>query len=342
MKKIVEILIVVVLLSGSSLIAMKKAEASQLNFSVQTELPTNQLDTKKSYFDLLMVTNQKQTVQIALNNDTDQAITINAEIHSATTNSGGVVEYGESKSQKDDSLVHDIKELIEVTECTLVPAKSSVKLPVTIQMPKEKVLGQVVGGITLKEQQEERTQQTAAKEIAIDNRYSYAVAIVLQESQEDVEPELILNQVEAGQKNFRNVIKANLQNSTPTFVNKLAVNTTITKKGQKEVLYKETKNDLQMAPNSNFDLPIPLNGEKLTPGAYTLAMEATSKKHKWKWQKEFTIKAEEAKELNAKDVTIKTDYGWLLYLVLAVLSLVVIVLLVLLTKKQKQSKQSEK
>lgn len=338
MKKIIQFLMIATLLSGSSLMAMKTAEASELNFSVQTELPDNQLDTKKSYFDLLMTPNQKQTLQIVLNNDTSRDITIEAAVHSATTNSGGVVEYGETNSQKDKTLAHDMKELVEVEETTLVPANSSVKLPLTVQMPEENIQGKLAGGITLQEKQAEQKKETDTKEIAIENRYSYAVAIILQNSQEKIEPELTLNKVEASQKNFRNVIKANLQNITPTFVNKLEVSTKITKKGQKESLYKETKSDMQMAPNTNFDLPISLNGEKLAAGDYTLEMEATSKENKWKWSKDFTIKAEVAKELNAKDVSIKRDDSWLLYLALAVLGLLVIILLILLKKKQSTEK----
>lgn len=335
MKKVFELLMVFVLLSASSIMAMKTAEASELNFSVVTELPENQLDSKKTYFDLLMTSDQTQTVHIHLANETDKEVIVEPVIHSATTNSSGVVEYGESVSEKDQSLVHDMTELIDVVSNIKIPAKGHVKLPVTIRMPKEKVTGKIVGGITLKEQATAEKKEPSA-ELAIENLYSYVVAIVLQDNQTKIEPELQLNQVVATQKNYRNVIEATVQNSTPTFINKLAIETSITKKGEKELLYQENKNEMQVAPNTNFNYPISLKGEKMAAGDYTLRMTATSKDHRWEWSKDFTIKPEVARELNQQDVSIPTDNNWLLYLVVGLLLTLVIILLGLLRKKQAQ------
>lgn len=342
MKKAMKFFMLVTFVFVCGLLATETGIASELSFSVQTELPANQVDAKKSYFDLLMTPNQQQTLYINLTNDTDRDITIEAEVNSATTNSGGVVEYGKSQSKPDATLLYDLAEIVDVVESVELKAKSSLRLPLTIQMPEEKISGILVGGITLKEKQDEQKNDQESEALEIENLYSYAVAIVLQEDQETVEPELQLNEVAPGQKNRRNVITANLQNVTPTFVNKLAVSTKIYKKGQTEVLYQEAKSEMQLAPNSNFDFPVSLKGEKLAAGTYTMKISATSKEYEWEWERDFTIKAEEAKALNAKDVTINTDYSWLLYVALAVMAILVIVLLILLFKKKQREETVEK
>ncbi|MFE3577386.1 WxL protein host-binding domain-containing protein [Lysinibacillus sp. NPDC059133] len=50
----------------------------------------------------------------------------------------------------------------------------------------------------------------------------------------------------------------------------------MTEKGRIEVLYQAKKQDVQMAPNSSFDYPIPLDGEKFKTGEYTLHIKAKS------------------------------------------------------------------
>ncbi|WP_317914837.1 WxL protein host-binding domain-containing protein, partial [Carnobacterium maltaromaticum] len=82
---------------------------------------------------------------------------------------------------------------------------------------------------------------------------------------------------------------------------------------------------------------------KLKAGDYTLVMTAKSMDKTWKFKKDFTIKADVAKELNEKDVTVKKDYTWL-YIVIGialVLSALVLIWLIIRKKKQEKQKQAE-
>nr|WGD97680.1 DUF916 domain-containing protein [Bacillus safensis] len=78
----------------------KQVNASELNFSVITVIPRNQIDQSKSYFDLKVKPSQKQTLQILMRNDTNQQIVIEPKVHTATTNVNGVVEYGKTEEKK--------------------------------------------------------------------------------------------------------------------------------------------------------------------------------------------------------------------------------------------------
>ena len=90
-----------------------------------------------------------------------------------------------------------------------------------------------------------------------------------------------------------------------------------------------------MAPNSNFDFPISLNGDRFRGGDYVLNLTARSGEEEWQWTEEFTIKADEARSLNRDDVTIDSSPNWLLIgsVSCIVLLLAVIVYLIVQTKR---------
>ncbi|MDT1939463.1 DUF916 and DUF3324 domain-containing protein [Carnobacterium divergens] len=315
--------------------------ASELNFAVEPLIPENQRDKTKTYFDLLVKPDSEQTIEINLRNDTENEVIVEPKVHSATTNVNGVVEYGPVETKRDSTLKHDLNEVVSVEKEVKIPAQSSVKLPLTITVPKEEFNGILAGGITLQEKETKNNDNTETKGLSIQNQYAYVVALVLNENNTQVKPELKLNKVFPDQVNARNVINANLQNSTPNYLNQLNVVAKITQKGKTTALYETTKKAMQMAPNSNFDFPISLAGEKLEAGEYTLELTATTKADRWHWKKNFTIKADEAKKLNAKDVTIKKDYTWL-YIMIGIGLIVLSILIVILILKRKRKKEEER
>ena len=71
--------------------------ASEFNFAVDFELPANQIDKNKTYINVRMEPGKTQEIPYTVFNRTDKSVTVETLIHSATTNSNGVIEYGESK-----------------------------------------------------------------------------------------------------------------------------------------------------------------------------------------------------------------------------------------------------
>lgn len=321
-------------------------DASELKFSVEPILPENQFNKENTYFDLKVTPNQKQTLKIHMRNDTDKEVIVEPTIKPATTNLNGVVEYGISNSKLDDTAPYDISKLLKVKEKEAkIPAKKAIDLEIELQMPKEAFDGVLAGGITLqeKEQKEETKNETKKQGLAIENRYAYVVAVVLRENEKEIKTKLELQSVEASQVNARNVINAKLRNPEPRYLNRLSIETGITKQGEKEKLYTSKKSDMQMAPNSSFSFPISLKGEKLEAGKYTLNMIANSGDKKWEFKKDFEIGSQEAKELNKKDVTIESGLPLWLYMAIALLVLVVIGLIITIaTLKKKAAKKKKK
>lgn len=336
----------------SSLTMAAPSFASEFNFAVTPKPSENQIDKQKTYFDLLLAPNQEETLTVDLRNDTDKEVVVEAQINSATTNGNGVVEYSDNDIKADKTLKYDIKNYVEAPkEITLKP-QSAAEYKVKIHMPNEKF----AGGITFKEKTDNQTSASSDKNdkgLAIKNEYSYVVALLMRQTTENGSPDLKLQSVTPNQRNARNVIQGNLQNPNATYLNQLATKTTITKKGSSEALYTDEQSEMQMAPNSNFNLSVPLKGDRLKAGKYTMKIEAYGQqdqngsysfqakgsqkeenyRYHWTMEKDFEIKADVAKKLNDSDVTIKKDYTWLYILIGIVLLLLIILFLVWRKKK---------
>lgn len=348
-------LIVLVTISFGCVLFPQPNFAAEFNFAVTPQASANQIDKTKTYFDLLLAPNQTDELSVNLRNDTAQKVVVEAQINSATTNSNGVVEYSPNTIKADQTLKYNMKDLAKAPSEITLPPHSAAEYKVKLKMPNEKFAGVIAGGITFREKTAEKKKEDASQEdkgLAIKNEYSYVVALLMRQTTKNGTPDLKLTQVAANQRNARNVIQGNLQNPNPTYLNQLATKTTITKKDSDKALFTSEQMGMQMAPNSNFDLAVALNGEPLKAGQYTMKIEAfgqenpqgqyqfkgsgakTKYEYHWVLAKDFEIKAEVAKKLNDTDVTIKKDYTWL-YILIGLLLLLLILLIVVLWRKKK-------
>ncbi|NMP60025.1 DUF3324 domain-containing protein, partial [Enterococcus mundtii] len=110
-----------------------------------------------------------------------------------------------------------------------------------------------------------------------------------------------------------------------------------------EVLYEANEEMMQMAPNSNFNFPISLEGDRFQAGDYVLKLKATSGEEEWSWERGFTIEADEARSFNREDVTIDTSINWwMIGTMLLILLLLALVIYLMVQKKQARENESEK
>ncbi|MBO1305952.1 DUF916 and DUF3324 domain-containing protein [Enterococcus sp. 669A] len=356
MKILKRIALCIFLLTGIGALTSITGEAAEFNFAVTPQIPDNQIDKSKTYFDLQLTPDQKQELTVNLRNDTDQEVIVEAQINSATTNSNGVVEYSTNEIKPDSSLTFNLKDYVEAPgEVTLAP-HSETEYKLNIHMPNEAFDGVIAGGITFQEKSAEETAASSEESsgLAIKNEYSYVVALLMRQTTENGSPDLKLLAAGADQVNARTLIYGNLQNPNPVYLNQLAAHMTVTKQGASEIIYENTQTGMQMAPNSNFNLGLPLNGERLSPGKYVLKVDAYGQKdeageftlanadgeaenyrYNWQLEKEFEIKADEARKLNDGDVTVKKDFTWL-YILIGVILLLLIILFIWYKKKHEK------
>jgi hypothetical protein len=315
-----------------------EVKASEFNFSVDLEIPDNQIDKEKTYLDLLMEPDQTQKIPYTLYNDTDQDVTVEVLIHSATTNSNGVIEYGESLSEIDDSLTYDMAEIVSTPDEVVIPAKGSITEELEIQAPAKEFAGVIAGGITFQEKQEDTvdTSQT----VGVVNRFSQVKAILIQTSEKEVTPDFVLKKAYPDQSNVRNVIAVNLQNPQAAYMFDVQTTINIYKKGEDKAYLTLEKEGINIAPNTNFSLNVPLEGQKLEAGKYEAVVDASWQEETWNLKTEFEISGDKAKELNDKDIDLQSEPdNQYLWWIIGALVVVIVVLIILFILKERRKKK---
>lgn len=121
----------------------------------------------------------------------------------------------------------------------------------------------------------------------------------------------------------------------------MSVDTKITQKDSEKVLYQSKTQDMQMAPNSNFNYPISLEGKPLKAGNYRLSMKVVSGENSWIFTKDFTIAKKLADNYNAKDVSIEKNHTVLYILIGVAFIILASLLIVLIFKRNKKDEPIE-
>ncbi|AYG01095.1 DUF916 and DUF3324 domain-containing protein [Lactococcus allomyrinae] len=346
--------------------------AGTMNFSITPVLPSNQARAGEGYFDLLMKPNAKQTIEVQVQNTSAKQITVDTIVSQAATNSNGVVEYQPNSIKADATLKYKLTDYVKAPAKTVIPAGKTVNVKIDVTMPEGATSGYMAGGLTFKQDASELKQDKSKSSMAVNNEYQYVIALLMRQSTATIAPKLQLNGVTPTQVGARNVITTNLQNTSTGFLNYMNVNATVTGISNKKLKYDYANAQMQMAPNSNFNLPIPVSMTGIAQdGKYSKPMEAGKYKlhltvygqkdangqyettvngkkiryaYRWEFDRDFEITANQAKKLNAKDVTIKHDkplnIWWLIAGALA-LVLVLILVFVLLAKRRKKAEEEE-
>lgn len=360
-KKNFSILHIFILCLTISIIPLQSVSASKSDIVVIPVLPDNQRNEIENYFDLMMKPAQEQVVEVELQNNSDTAVKVEAEICTAITNNNGVVEYGNFNTVADSSLKYNLNDIVTVVQYIVIPAGSSYMFQVAINMPEEEFEGVLAGGIAFHvraatagdEESGNETEVTETKKdmaetgeepnkVQDTENYSYVVAVLIRENEETVTPSLILTDISANQNNADNVITTNIQNIEAAFVSQGTIDAYVCKKGSSEILYESHNESIQIAPNSNFDYLIASNGQKLESGEYTIRLEINSENNHWIWEKDFTIDKETVESLEDSNTMIQTVSGNSSnYIIIAVMAAVLCVTAigVIVGMRRKQKKE---
>ncbi|MBO1306728.1 DUF916 and DUF3324 domain-containing protein [Enterococcus sp. 669A] len=342
-----------------SLGAADFAEASEFPFSVNPVLPENQIAGQKGYYDVLMQPGQEQELSLELANGTAQDVTVNIALSNAKTNDNGVVEYSANEIPVHSSLKHPFEDLVEYEKQVTIPAGSQQVYTFKVKMPEEEIPGVIAGGIFLQAVENENQESSEEQGVAVKNKFAYALAVLLNQSEAKGIGELKLTQAEAAQRNVRNVIRGHFENPAPYYLNGLAIIGEVTREGEDEVLYSSTSENMQMAPNSSFWYSIPLDGQELeaenyvyratayavkdTDGEYTFGEDNEGNpqnyQKKWEFEQPFEVTRGTASSFNEADVDVqenKPDMTWIYYLLGAIIFLLLIVVILLVRRNKKK------
>ncbi|MGM0218945.1 DUF916 and DUF3324 domain-containing protein [Enterococcus sp. AZ126] len=272
------------------------ATAQGVGFTVDVQLPENQLDHTVSYFDLHVEPGVEQVLEVVISNQTKETKRIVIEPTVATTNENGVIDYSQASPVLDHTLKNPFPSLVKRQPTITLKEKEQKLVRIPVMIPEEPFEGSLLGG--LKFSQEKEVDQKRTGKIQISNEFFYIVGVRLRETKEEPAPVLQLKDVRTGQRNYEGAFLAKVQNTTPTIVKELSIESTITKASSSKVLLKDKQEHLSMAPLSSFDYAIPLQEYRFSPGEYSLSMKAKAGEESWSFTKVFVLNQEDIDQWN--------------------------------------------
>lgn len=334
-----KILFLFILLVGILIFPTNGWAETGLDFNVQPKFSKNQLEGNSSYFDLNLKEGTIETLYLDISNSSERDIEIEVTPHTAFTNLNGVVEYAKNPEFFDSSLSQKLGELIDTPEPFILKKGETREVEIVLTMPEKKFEGLLAGGLRIEETSNKETLNSGKEGLNIENSFSYVIGIVVSNNRSAVPPELELLDVFPDQLNYRNVFSATIQNSMPTFVNQLEVEAIIRAEGKEDILYTSESTGMQMAPNSYFNYPIPLEGDRFTNGNYVANVTARSGEYEWNWEQKFTVNKETARRFNHEDVTIESVLNWWMIVASALFGVLILVIGYLIYKSKNSMKR---
>ena len=100
-----------------------------------------------------------------------------------------------------------------------------------------------------------------------------------------MQPELSLEKVEPTQRNARSVISATLLNHEATYLQSMKVTANVKNKKTSNVILEKEQEDMQMAPNSIFNFPIPYEENEMEVWDVCIGNDCGRLRKKWQFTK---------------------------------------------------------
>ncbi|GAA2877770.1 cell surface protein [Enterococcus casseliflavus] len=292
--------------------------SDSIEFSVEA-LDENGQSNERGFYHFVGEPGKQEMGHLRIYNSSNQEMRINIEANSAYTNINGIPSYSHNEVI-DNTLKHPFHSLVNLNEKKVVlPPNSSQEIKIPINYPNESWDGQILGGIRVTQEKTSDTNQTISNEIA------YTIGVLLTQKGKNIpENNLELNEVQAAQRNYRNYIEANMQNTEAVIINELSVEAKIYSVNKEEAVYEYSAQDMRMAPNSNFDLGIPTGDVSIQPGEYRLELTAIADDKEYHFEKKFEIERSKANSLNSSAVNVEENTNNK-YVFMVVLVLIVVV-----------------
>lgn len=331
------------IISVTTVFAEKVEKESVVGFSVNAILPDNQLNKDVTYFDLLMKSDQKQTVEIKLFNTSDEDIKVKTSVHNAETNRNGLIDYSNDIEPIDSSLKIPLSSIMKLKQNEIIiPKGKQQTIETEINMPKRSFEGVILGGIRFEKASVSNEEEKEDSSVQIKNKYAYVIGVQLRQTDKKVQPELNLVDVEPTLVNYRTSVIAKIQNKQSAIVGDLTVDGKVYEEKGNKVLHEAQKDNLKMAPNSTMEYVIDWDNERLEPGKYRLELKAESEEETWKWKEYFEIKSDAAKDVNKEAVDLDEGDNKLIWIISGVAVFIILILLIIILRmKKKQRKNSD-
>ena len=256
--------------SMGALANSEPAENQESMFAVWPVHPENQIDETRQFFYLETSPGTDQWISIIVENFTGEYQTLEVAIHLATTFDVGRVNYWGSDEPPDTTLPHNIEDLVSFEPFIQLEPYESTEFFLNIQMPAVPYQGVLAGGLVFTSVEEPLQRQLIS---------------ILMRQDGFVDPNVVLEDVTLEVIGGQSVILATIRNITATFIGQMSITTEV-RDAAGELVFTDTRYDMEMAPNSSLAYEVGLNGLRMSAELYevTFIVESESlREEPWVW-----------------------------------------------------------
>ncbi|EPI04335.1 hypothetical protein D920_00243 [Enterococcus faecalis 13-SD-W-01] len=272
--------------------------------------------------------NEEETITIEVMNNINEPLTIGVEAIPAQTNQNGITSFL-SKENLDETLEFPFNTLVENAKETIeLGAGETKKYTTKINYPTKEWGGEILGGFRFSQENTAQSQQ-------VTHKFAYTIGVLMRQKGIEVPVnELNARNAKMSQRNYRNVIEINLQNKKPVSIRTMEIDAKVYYEDENEPTIHYKKENLRMAPNSNFDFGIPTFSQPIRAGNYRVELTVKADTETYHFVKKFHVDASSANSLNNTALDVELPTPWLLYSAVGIGIILIFLILYLLLKNK--------
>lgn len=301
-KKLVLIIISIILgfiFSQSRDITATSVNNGSIGYSVAKIPSEHEINPKNAFYDLKVQPKKQIRISARIYNASNKTIKVKSNIFTTFTNDNGQIGYTNQPKTFDKSLQNKPSDFIQIDQkdrVKKIAKKSSVVINATVRTPKN-AQGVMLGSWYFQKEGSNTSKKT--KGISISNKYTYAMALKLTSTKNPIQqPDLDILSVNPGLNNYRKVVYSKIQNNKPAMIKDMKLKSTVLSQKTGEKVFGTSKDNISMAPNSNFNFSTFANDDQLKPGKYILKLRASANNRTWDWTRVFSISDQQANQFN--------------------------------------------
>ncbi|MCZ9310592.1 DUF916 and DUF3324 domain-containing protein [Weissella koreensis] len=336
-KKILFSLVTLLIIGGGTGGVVVYADDNQPQAEFTVDGKANEFQTDKdTTYDLKMQPGDETTLNLTVQNLSDEKATYRIAINPAQTSDNVIIEYGKSGNADEFGAKPNIqiRQITEISDTKLtVPSHQNKAFSIKIKMPQKKYDGIVAGGIRVEK-------ITESSKEGITNKFAFVKGLVIHQNDNKVKPKLTINSIKASQYQYLPGVIVKMRNPTNINITELKMDTKVVNDKTGKTLIKKKVDQGSVAPNSQFNYVLRHDG-KIPAGKYHFKGSAKDKYgNQWQWNKAFEVKEAVKKETNFK---VNATSHWLIILLGVIILLLIIALiwLFILLRRKKEQENAE-
>lgn len=307
---------VLVVAGGFGLSSQRVRAATQTtttDFEVIPLKSGTQVNRAENFFDLKVAPGETETLKVAVKNVATHSITVYTDLRNSFTQLGGGIDFKDKVPDMNldvSPTLTSVSKLDKQYQKIELGPEETKEVEATVTMPKEKQRGMIYGSWHFLEPARNAGKISGS---GATSDYAYTIGVELRGSQYKIYPELKYEKVEPILDNGLAKMTVNLRNTQPMILSNATAKVKIVKKGLFSSQHLKTVTNQKIAPNSVFRIPVSWDMDRLKPGKYTVdvSVQGNNLWNKlpmtWKFKKNFTIKSQDVKKINAASLKKPTN-----------------------------------